>query len=465
MISYIELRNFKSFSHVLFDLRGPRGVPKKIAFLYGENGSGKSNLVRALMFISQSFETLKNQQKLPEINIENFDLLMGEKLKEKVISKLIRERLFSLQDLVRDNRTIGENAPMVVKIGFYYKGKKGFYLVKLSTEINAESVLEEKLYYTLNKRAGVLFEISENGDVNLSPSGFLDKKYRAELHDLIEKFWGKHTFISILFNEIETKNHQYFNSRLTPNIRDLLHLLRQISTLCKDSRKEASRIFIPFKFLTQLDSGSVERKNDVELLAFERFLNQCFTQLYSDIKRAYYKFEETDSGFNYTLYFNKIIGGKEIAVPISSESTGTKKILDLFPLIFSCTLGRTVFIDEVDSGIHDLLMQDIVKILQEALDETEEGQFIATTHNTLLLDALKPENVYVLKTDALGNKEVSCISDYPRTHKNNSMRHRYLTGVYQGIPEIGYLDLKELVEDTMHEVTSHLDLNGVSNED
>ena len=39
MISYIKLKNFKSFSDVQLDLRGAHGIPKKVALIYGENGS------------------------------------------------------------------------------------------------------------------------------------------------------------------------------------------------------------------------------------------------------------------------------------------------------------------------------------------------------------------------------------------------------------------------------------------
>ena len=46
VLSYIRLRNFKSFSDIMFDLRGKGGIPKKKVFVYGENGSGKSTSPR-----------------------------------------------------------------------------------------------------------------------------------------------------------------------------------------------------------------------------------------------------------------------------------------------------------------------------------------------------------------------------------------------------------------------------------
>lgn len=70
-------------------------------------------------------------------------------------------------------------------------------------------------------------------------------------------------------------------------------------------------------------------------------------------------------------------------------------------------MGLTAFVDEVDSGIHDLLMNDILRLLKNAVDQTDEGQFIATTHNTLLMDSVPADEVYVLKADAEGEKRLS----------------------------------------------------------
>lgn len=68
MISYIKLKNFKSFSDVQLDLRGAHGFPKKVALIYGENGSGKSNLMLAPLFVSQTFETMRKDDKLPVLD-------------------------------------------------------------------------------------------------------------------------------------------------------------------------------------------------------------------------------------------------------------------------------------------------------------------------------------------------------------------------------------------------------------
>lgn len=423
-------------------------MPKKMAFLYGENGAGKSNLIRSLLFMSHSFQTLNTRQILPDFKISD---LNDEQIREKIISDIMQKKFLTLQDLIRENRTINVYDPMAIKIGFYHNGKEGYYYARFNTNEKEEAVIQEQLYFTLNKRAGMMFDI-RNGSVVLSPSSFPDAKYAEELTELIAKYWGKHTFMAILYNELTTKNQQYSDERLSGSLRSVLHLLNQLGILYKGAEVESGKLIIPFRFLHQLDKGYVESKDNQELMAMENFLQQCFTQLYSDIKNVYYRFSPSGAGYAYELCFRKICNGLEMEVPISLESMGTRKILDLFPLIFTSTLSKPVVADEIDSGIHDLLMQDIVKILRASLAETPEGQFIATTHNTLLLDCLETENVYILKSDALGNKEISCVTEYPRTHKNNSMRHRYLNGIYQGIPGTGYLDFKELVEEVVDQI-------------
>jgi AAA15 family ATPase/GTPase len=87
MISFIKLNNFKSFKNVELDLRGKKGIPKKIAFIYGENGSGKTNLMDSLFFLHNSFNTLMNINLLT--NIENTDL-----------SNVMEENKYSKDDLI-----------------------------------------------------------------------------------------------------------------------------------------------------------------------------------------------------------------------------------------------------------------------------------------------------------------------------------------------------------------------------
>ena len=449
MLSYLELKNFLSFSDITLDLRKAYGEPKKVAFIYGENGSGKSNLLSSLLFLRQTLNTLENQIRLkdiPALRNHLVESIKDENVKEQLLQQVLRRQFFTLSDLIDDYKMLGVEQSMSLKFGFRLNHADGSYFIELSDQ----QIIKEELRYQINEREGVVFSLSKN-ETKLSPAIFSDRNYKKELLENIEKYWGKHTFMAVLFNESQTKNHTYIENRLNGNILEVMDWLKKLSVWCKQCKGETAMISLPLDFLQQLESGSVKTRNNEELKVCEATLNTFFTQLYSDIKSAYYVLTPEDNRFSYELYFKKQIAGKLIDIPISRESTGTQKLLEIFPMLFSSFIGASVFIDEIDSGIHDLLMQNVLG----QLDDSLEGQFIATTHNTLLMENLQPESTYIIRVNADGNKTVDCVAEYKvRTQKNNNIRNKYLRGDYDGIPHSGYLDLQELVEDTMENILS-----------
>lgn len=65
------------------------------------------------------------------------------------------------------------------------------------------------------------------------------------------------------------------------------------------------------------------------------------------------------------------------------ESTGIKKIIELYNALCDIQKGKIVFIDEFDANIHDVLL---TKLLEYIINYTK-GQFVFTTHN------LEPMNI------------------------------------------------------------------------
>lgn len=446
MLSYIKLKNFKSFSDIMLDLRGQKGIPKRMAFIYGENGSGKSNLMFSLFFLSRTLNTLRNQEQMKDVNDFKFTQMISELkdsgTKNEIFEQLIKQRFFTLNDLINEYKTLNCEDMLEIEIGFYINNKEGSYALGFDDK----KVVYEELRYQVKERVGTLYSLKEDY-IKMSPSVFKNSEYANELKEDIEKYWGKHTFMSILFNERATKNKKYIESRLNKNLFEVLNWFRRYSVLCKNSHTETAKVAIPFDFLSSLEDGSIKKKDDRELFAFEKVLNEFFTQLYSDIKKVYYKLTPRDEGFDYELYLKKILNGKILDIPFNLESTGTQKLLDIFPFMFLAISGSTVLVDEVDSGIHDLLMCNIIELLNEALETSIDGQFIVTTHNTHLMKKLPNENVYILRADALGNKDIITIDEYEfRTQKTNSIQSKYLNGDYSGVPIIGYMDFSEMVE-------------------
>ena len=452
MLSYIDLTNFLSFEHIKFDLRGAHGIPKQLAFIYGENGSGKSNLMQALYFISVSLNTLRTQEKIKDFDSKNIKDRIGDTEDmstsriEELLDIIYMSRFGMISDIYKRYKSFcNPESDMIVELGFYLEGKEGKYVL----EFDNLGLAKEELKYQIKQRVGVMYSISRE-EVELSPSIFFNKEYRDELKISIEKFWGKHSFLSIIFNEKFTKNSGYIKRRINKNFFTVLEWFSNFSISCLDPEGKSTRVAIRYEFLHHLEEGKTDSKDNKELNVFERALNLFFTGLYSDIKKVYYKITPAKSDFKYELYIKKEINEKIIDIPFRLESTGTKKLLDIFPFLFTALAGNSVFVDEIDSGIHDLLMSNILETLEESL----KGQFVATTHNTLLMKQLPPENVYIIKTDYNGHKDIVCIKEYPsyRTQKNNNMQIRYLEGVYSGIPFIGNLDFDEIMDEIVEEL-------------
>ena len=81
---------------------------------------------------------------------------------------------------------------------------------------------------------------------------------------------------------------------------------------------------------------------------------------------------------NIMVYKNKRISEKY-------ESTGIKKLIDLYAALCDLDEGKIVFIDEFDANIHDVLLE---KLVQYAM-QYAKGQLIFTTHNLGPMDVLQ----------------------------------------------------------------------------
>ena len=139
-----------------------------------------------------------------------------------------------------------------------------------------------------------------------------------------------------------------------------------------------------------------------------------------------------------------MISGKLCDVPFKLESTGTQSILDLLPFFLIASTGSTVVIDELDTGIHDMRVRDLLLSMQPEIS----GQIIATTHNTLLMASELPASTfYIINKDTKGRRYINCITEtVDRVHPNHNIQNRYLQGDYQGIPQNAKISLRELLD-------------------
>ena len=441
MITYIKLKNFISFGDTIFDFRKSKGVPVSFAAIYGENGSGKTSFVKSLEMLAMStssFRSLESIEKLQKV-IDSKDAVPG--ILEGVIEQLI---LDNFSTTLEKNRMIGCEDESSVEYGFICGGKNFVYRIAFR-----DTVTEESLYGWTGKQSGYLYKIrlDENNDIKTSFFGklFLSSAAQNEAVADIKKFWGKHTFIGILNNQLNKQNSRYTNENYSPCLLNFLVYLSSLTIVAKSS----SRVHFIIgggrsKMLVRnLTGGKISAKNYELLERSQHIISNIFSQLYSDIKSAEYETEkESDDILSYKLYFNKMISGKLRRISIDDESTGTLQILRILSPLLCAMLGMTVCIDEADTGIHDILFNNIL----EAVRENLKGQLIITTHNTTLLENIHPSEAYIIDVDHMGEKSVVCADEFG-LQKSNNPRNCYLKGMLGGVPENLPFDSDEILAD------------------
>ena len=258
---------------------------------------------------------------------------------------------------------------------------------------------------------------------------------------------AKHSFLALILGEIKEKNKKYIATNISENLIKVIDGFMQIFISCKSSRYQTSITGgsnFKFRDFENVDIKLQNEKQKKELELIEKILKDFYTQAYTDIIDIYYEQVPTPGNnqiARYKLYGKKIIAGKTRVIPFSLESAGTQNVLSVLRAILEAINGQTVVYDEIDNGIHDLLMKNILISLKDEIT----GQLIITTHNTLLLEELDSKSAYVIYTDFDGNKDARCFDDYDiRIQSTNNARKLYLNGIFGGIPYNSEIDYSKM---------------------
>ena len=437
MFKRIFLKNFKSFREIDFDLRGKAGNGQKYVSIYGENGSGKSNLAESVGLLTISLRTLTPIP--PFDNIPSGSASQGNQKDSEFIEYLdgiFRKaneeyaRIHPITEYVSRIRTIGSEGEVVLSFVFEVNGKDAEYEITFGPD---NRLIRESLRYVLEKRCVNYYRISlEEGKIAYELNGSVfGKPLIADISKMIEKLWGNHSMLAILFEQYRLNNPSYMESNVGIGLVNVLRYLWNVKAYVSDTYAEN------FGDITNGRMPASERGN---LDRMERALDSFFTRIYSDVRRVHYILKEDEDYIDYRLCFDRIIGGKVCEIDWFSESRGTQKLIQMFPYLLGAVHGQVSFVDEMDSNIHDLLMKELI----ESIVPDVKGQLIVTTHNTLLLENADPRSVYILQVDAEGGRSIQPMSSIERTQKNHNNRKRYLDGVMGGIPYMGEIYMSEI---------------------
>lgn len=432
MIQYIKFKNFRSLTDVTFNLSGKNGIPKQLYILYGENGSGKSNFVSGFDFLIRTIHLFSMRKRINEfLDRDDFN-------EEKL--KLIME-YFNISQMIQENKTIDSTENMSIEIGFRLSDKFGNYYI----EFDNEQIVAERLDFTINQNKGCYYSITSYGQDRINDSIF-DEQYIKELELMISKYWGKYSLLSIISDSEKEYSKEYVASLYNKSMKDILNYFRSIDTSFTESRNRQFDNYYDNNLLRNLKSGDIDR-NDLPILERTgKVLSAYYTNLYKDIVEVNYKYTEANDKIHYKLFIKKQLYDRTIDVDFSLESQGTKTLLNLLQPLLLSAAGRVAIIDEIDNGIHDVLLKNLIKNIQR---NTIDGQLIFTTHNSLLIDEYDlREYIHFIDISDDYKKTIKAITDYNfRIQPGTRILSNYLQEKFIRLPwnNINF-DLREFID-------------------
>jgi len=130
--------------------------------------------------------------------------------------------------------------------------------------------------------------------------------------------------------------------------------------------------------------------------------------------------------------------GLHVEMPWMLESHGTRAFIKMFPLLNAALDGGgIVVIDEMDAAIHPLVLPELIRWFHDAHGRNKlDGQLWLSCHSASLLDDLTKEEIVICEKDRQGRTSVHSLMDVKVRRDDNHYR-KYLSGIYGGVPTIG----------------------------
>jgi uncharacterized protein len=120
------------------------------------------------------------------------------------------------------------------------------------------------------------------------------------------------------------------------------------------------------------------------------------------------------------------------------EAAGTHRLFALFGLLLSAAeQGKLLVIDEFDASLHPLVARSLIRFVNDPAVSERGAQLLLVSHNTTLmdLDMLRRDEIWLTELDdGLASTLSTVLRSSPRKHEQ--IAKCYLRGRYGAIPEI-----------------------------
>ena len=133
--------------------------------------------------------------------------------------------------------------------------------------------------------------------------------------------------------------------------------------------------------------------------------------------------------------------GRQIRLPLREESDGSQRLLHLLPALYRLTAEGGVFVvDELERSMHPMLARKFIEFFLEA-DPGGRSQLIFTTHESTLLDLdlVRRDGIWFAEKDQKGASHLYSLADF-KVRKDLKLDKGYFAGRFGAIPFLGGID-------------------------
>ncbi len=332
----------------------------RIKGIYGENGVGKSAIMTAMKIYK---DLMLNRWFLR--NEEN------EKKLSYLVNKVDESASFETEYLVKEKETIN-----------IYK----FHLqIRKNNSTQLYEIVEESCAHrSPSSKYKPIYE-NNNGILNIK----VNKRFNKYASDISRNLLKESSFLSMIFNYEHNADYKeelkvfdcpimcHFYTYVYLDDKDL-HDNYVHSEIINERRNRNENINLlnltnSIDYLTCAHSVLV-RKDYYDDYAKEVMGMQKFLQVFKpDLKSISIYRKENRDFYDCELIFEY----EDYQINGEFESTGIKKLVELYTAFKRADEGQIVFIDELDANIHDYYLCKLLEYVAEYAD----GQLCFTTHN------------------------------------------------------------------------------------
>ena len=137
--------------------------------------------------------------------------------------------------------------------------------------------------------------------------------------------------------------------------------------------------------------------------------------------------------------------GREHVFSLGMESSGTRRLMGLLPMLFELTgssgaVGSKVYVvDELDRCMHTMLTMRLVSDFVASCGSETRKQLLFTTHDLLLMDqsVMRRDEMYIAQRGTDGCSELVGLAEFKDIRFDKDLVRSYLDGRFGGIPMLG----------------------------